>query len=396
MTIEIMLGAALMVSLLALLAIALKARATNTADSSAHRTLLEETRRNYESQIAALQRRIDAQHDEMETRLGFSAMISPLRQRIAEFEEQIRKSYMSENVSRDTLTQTLRTQIAELTRSGAEIGAEARRLSDALSGNTRAQGLWGETLLERVLEDGGMREGVHFTLQTSTLDGTPLRNDDGSALRPDAILLLPGGHRLIVDAKTSMTSYLRYAEAPTDARREMELKRHVNSTRAHIDELNARQYHKFIPGAMEHTLMFVPNEAAFLAALQGDPDLQAYAAKRNVAVVSPAHLISVVQLVVQLWRVEHQNRNAESIAREAGKLYDKFVGFAAELDTVGRSLQASVKAYEKCRASLSEGRGNIVSRAERLRDMGARSTKRLSADLLSAAGEGGSQEEEAE
>ena len=301
------------------------------------RLLLEETRRQYERQISMLEQRLASREAEIEQRLerrsadlrrqsalefsdladealrresenlqnanrnDIDEILSPLRERIEEFRRAVSDSYIKENAQRTALSR----QIETLVRANTEIGNEARRLSNALRGDTRLQGRWGETVLQRLLEQGGMIAGVHFSTQTASLDGKDLKSDDdGRGFRPDTIILLPGGHKIVVDAKTSMTDYLEYCDTTDPKEADACLRRHAASVRKHIKELADKQYHKLIDGALEHSLMFMPNDASYLAAIRADSALCEYALRNNVAIVAPAHMLSVVQLIAQLWRVE--------------------------------------------------------------------------------------------
>ncbi len=373
------------------------------------RTLLDETRRQYERQILMLEQRLESQQAEMEARMerraielrrqaamefsalaaealqretaslhngnraDIDAILSPLRERLAEFQKTVSETYVRENASREALT----ARIDTLARANARIGDEARRLSNALKGDTRLQGRWGETVLQQLLEHAGLTEGIHFESQAAQIGGKALRSDEGRDMRPDMVLLLPGAHRVVVDAKTSLTDYLAYAGADDEAMADECLKRHVASVRKHVRELAEKQYHRLIPGALEHTLMFMPNDASFLAAMKGDTSLCDFALRNNVVIVSPAHLLSVVQLISQLWRVENQNRNADAIAEAGGKLYDKVASFLEDFSKINRNIQAASRAYESSLKQLTGGSQSISARAERLRDMGAKMTRRI-------------------
>ncbi len=373
------------------------------------RTLLDETRRQYERQIQMLEQRLESQRAEMEARMerravemrrqmamefsalaseslqreteslqhgnraDISSILAPLRERLAEFQQTVSDTYVRENASREALT----ARIDTLARTNARIGEEARRLSNALKGDTRLQGRWGETVLQQLLERAGLVQGIHFESQAVRIGGKAIRSDEGRELRPDMVLLLPGEHRVVVDAKTSLTDYLAYAEADDEAQAEECLRRHVASVRKHIRELADKQYHRLIPGALEHTLMFMPNDASFLAAMKGDASLCDFALRNNVVIVSPAHLLSVVQLISQLWRVENQNRNAEAIAEAGGKLYDKVAAFLEDFSKIHRHIQAASRAYEGSLKQLTVGSQCVAARAERLREMGAKVTRRV-------------------
>lgn len=398
--------------------------------------LLEETRRQYENQINTLEARLESQRLEMEQRLArreeemsqrssleFSALatnilnresanlregnysqiesiLSPLRQRLAEFQQTVTDTYVKDNSSRTALAR----QIETLAKANSEIEREARRLSNALRGDTRVQGKWGETILSKLLERTGLVPGVHFHLQKASINGKPVKSDDGDGYRPDLVLMLPGDHKIVIDSKVSMTDYLKYVEADDERDAENYLKRHVLSVKKHVKELADKQYHRYIKGAMEHSLMFIPNDASFLAVLRGDADITDYAFRNNVVIVSPAHLLSIIQLISQLWRIEKQNLNAEKIADIGGKLYDKYVAFLTDFEKIERGLQSSLRAYEGCMRHISIGNQSLSARAERLREMGAKVTKKIpetmretsEKQLVVSSSETGSQEEQTE
>lgn len=386
------------------------------------RLLLEETRRQYERHISMLEQRLDSREAEIEQRLerrsadlrrqsalefsdladealrresenlqnanrnDIDEILSPLRERIEEFRRAVSDSYIKENAQRTALSR----QIETLVRANTEIGNEARRLSNALRGDTRLQGRWGETVLQRLLEQGGMIAGVHFSTQTASLDGKDLKSDDdGRGFRPDTVIILPGGHKIVVDAKTSMTDYLEYCDTSDPKEADACLRRHVASVRKHIKELADKQYHKLIDGALEHSLMFMPNDASYLAAIRADSALCEYALRNNVAIVAPAHMLSVVQLIAQLWRVENQNRNAEAIAEAGGKLYDKVASFLDEFGKIQKNIQLAQRAYDSSLRQLTSGSASITARAERLRSMGAKVSRRIPQHLVDSPDEEG-------
>ncbi len=362
------------------------------------RRLLDLTRSQYEKQIARLEERLEHQRLELQrtSALEFenlahqalerqaeklseenddriSALLSPLRQNLGEFRKAVDDSYMKENSSREALSR----QIDALIKANSEIGSEARRLSDALRGNTRLQGQWGETVLERLLDVAGFEKNIHYLVQAASIDGITLKDDEGAPLRPDLIFLLPGNVRIVIDAKTSMTAYLNYCEASTEKEEETALRSHLDSVKNHIDKLGRSKYHKSIKGAVEHTLMFIPNDGAFLAALRADSTLPEYAMKRRVVIVSPAHLLSVMNLISQIIRVDKQNRNAEEIARLGGLVHDKIASLLSDLETVGNRLDSARAAVDKCRQNMTDGPTSISSRAQKLKDLGAKSNRSL-------------------
>lgn len=372
-------------------------RQIRTYEESTSR-LLEETRRQYERQIEILNERLEKQGEEIrrQSAMEFSVLaneslslqsqrlksindesldniLTPLKMQIDDFRKAVNDSYLREESTRRTLSE----RIDSLIKSNQEIGREAGRLTNALRGNNVMQGKWGEIILEKILQNAGFIRDEHYICQAASAAGQSIIDEDGRRQRPDILLLLPDNHRLIIDAKTSMTAYFRFCEAETEVDSQNALKEHVSSIRKHIDELGAKQYHKNIASAMEHTLMFIPNDAAFLAALRGDNSICDYASKRNVVIVSRAHLLSVMQLISQIWRVENQNRNAEEIAKKGGELYDKFAAFLGEFSKIQRALNSANNAYQASLHHLSDGQASILRRASQLKEMGARTTKTL-------------------
>ncbi|MBD5175855.1 MAG: DNA recombination protein RmuC [Bacteroidales bacterium] len=358
--------------------------------------LLARTRADYESRILNLEQRLERQGKELqrtsalefenlanraldrqaerladENREGINEILAPLRQNIGDFRKAVNDSYIKENSSREALSR----QIDSLVSANDRIGKETRRLSDALRGNTRFQGRWGETILSGMLDAAGFVKDIHYVLQPSVVDGRRLSDDEGNLQRPDLLFLLPDDARVVIDAKTSLTAYLRYCDAVTPEEESAALKEHIASVKSHIDKLGRSQYHKYIRGAMEHTLMFMPNDAAYIAALRADATLTDYAMKRNVVIISPAHLLSILNLISQLYRIDRQNRNAEEIARLGGLLYDRIATFLTEFDTITDRLESAAKAVAKSRRTLSEGNQSVLSRANRLKDLGAKTTK---------------------
>lgn len=358
--------------------------------------MLEQVRKDYESQIRLLEERFDKQRAELqhisamefenlanktlerqaeklaeENRDELTTILSPLRQNLGDFRRAVADSYVKENSSREALSK----QIESLIRANSEIGNETRRLSEALRGNTRLQGLWGEVLLQRLLDAEGFVRDVHYIPQAASVDGHRISDDDGNPLRPDILFLLPDGVRVVIDAKTSLTAYLNYCDASGAGEEEAALKAHILSVRNHIDKLGRSEYHKHIKGAVEHTLMFMPNDGAYLAALRADKDLLEYANRRKVVIVSPAHLLSILNLISQLLRIDKQNRNAEEIARVGGLLYDRISAFLKEFDSIQEKLTAAGKAVEKSKRALAEGNQSVIARAQRLRELGAKTSK---------------------
>lgn len=313
-------------------------------------------------------------------------VLKPLREKIAGFEQQVKNAYELE--TRDRVA--LKEQIAQLARLNQQVSAEANNLAGALRGQTRTQGAWGEMILERIFELSGLEKGREYETQFST------RDEDGRRFRPDAVVHLPGGRDIVVDAKVSLTAYTRLTEAADEPAREAALAAHLASLRGHIRELGNKGYHALEDiGSLDFTLMFVPSEAAYIEAVKADPELYQEALSRNIGLVCPSTLLPTLRTVENLWKAERQGRNALQIAEEAGRLYDKFVGFEQDLGRIGAALGTAGKAYEEARSKLSQGPGNLVRKAELLRKLGAKASKQLPDGLRQQAlPEAGEEEED--
>lgn len=273
----------------------------------------------------------------------------------------------------------LRHQVEHLGRQSAALSEQAQQLSTALTGDLRVQGAWGELMLERVLELSGLERGREFELQHVLADG------DG-VVRPDAVLLLPDNRQLVIDAKVSLTAYERYANATEAEPATQALEAHVLSLRTHLRQLAAKNYGARVPGrGLDFVLMFVPLEAALVAALRQAPELLGEAHRLGVLPVTPSTLLVAVRTIEHLWRGERQQRNAQAIAERAGRLYDKFVAFVEDLGEVGRRIEQARSAHERALTKLTRGRGNLARQCETLREMGASSRHQLPLELLEPA-----------
>ena len=272
---------------------------------------------------------------------------------------------------------SLRDTIKDLTDLNNTISREAKELTLALKGNTKVQGDWGEMLLKQLLEKSGLEEGVNYVLQaTENEDGSKIKGEDGGQLRPDAVFYLPEGKSLVIDSKVSLTAYTDYVNASAEEQ-PAALAAHLRSVKQHIDELARKEYPKYVQNAADFVMMFVPNEGAYLAALNADKELWESAYQRHIVIISPTHLISVLKLMYQLWIRDKQTKNALKIADETGKLYDKFVGFVGDLEDIGKHLDKANTVYEEAYKKLSSGRGNLLSRVEGIKELGVKTAKRL-------------------
>lgn len=316
-----------------------------------------------------------------ETRL--SEILNPLKEDIKDFKRRVDDTYMNSSKERTLLGEQMK-RLMELNMS---IGKEARDLTEALSGNTKVQGDWGEMVLETILVKSGLVEGENYFVQrTKNDDGTQIKNDDNGRLRPDVVVALPDKKCIVIDSKVSLTAYVNYINADNEDDRQRFGKAHLLSVRSHLKELETKRYQDFVgvgnDDRFDYVLMFIPNEHAYMAAMTLDNNLWMEAYEKRVVIISPAHVISTLRLIAQLWTRDKQTKNALKIAEEGGKLYDKFVGFVNDMQTVEQSLGRASEAYASAMSKLHTGRGCIVSKVENLKKLGAKTSKTLPSDML--------------
>lgn len=303
-----------------------------------------------------------------EAQLG--QLLKPLREQIGEFKKQVSDAYGSEAQQRAVL----KSEIDKLAKLNERLGEDALNLTRALKGQSKTQGNWGEMILARVLEASGLEAGREYETQVK-IEGT-----GGERLFPDAIVRLPGERDIVIDSKVSLVAHERFISAEDDDTRAAALKEHVTSLRTHIRSLSDKAYHD-APGvrSLDFTVLFVPNEPAYMEALQAEPALFREALDAGIGLASPTTLLAILRVVENLWATDKRNRNAEEIARQAGGLYDKFAGFADDLDKIGTHLDRASKSYDDARGKLTSGRGNLLNRVETLKKLGAKSAKSLPA-----------------
>ena len=312
-----------------------------------------------------------AMNENNRTQLG--DILTPFKSDLDNLKKTINDCYIGEMSE----VKSLKEQVKDLRDLNDTIGREAKELTLALKGNSKVQGDWGEMLLKQLLEKSGLEEGVNYVLQaTENEDGTKIKSEEGGQLRPDAIFYLPEGKSLIIDSKVSLTAYTDYINASVEEQPAM-LAAHVRSLKSHIDELARKEYPKYVKNSADFVMMFVPNEGAYLAALNADKDLWESAYNRHIVIISPTHLISVLKLMYQLWMRDKQTKNALKIADETGKLYDKFVNFVGDLEDIGKHLDKATAVYDEAFKKFSTGRGNILSRVENIRELGVTTAKKL-------------------
>lgn len=344
--------------------------------------LLHEARDQLKNEFQNLAQRIfddKTQKFAEQSRENIDHLISPLREQIGDFKKRVEDVYDKESRDRASLY----TQIHHLKELNKRISKEALNLTRALKGDSKVRGNWGEVVLERVLEASGLQNGREFETQVSLKD--PL----GKRYQPDVIVRLPQGKDVVVDAKVSLKDYEVYYSAEDADQKEAALKSHIDAVRTHIRLLADKRYEE-LEGvhSLDFVLMFIPIEAAFLAAVERDRDLFSEAFDKNIMVVSPSTLLVTLRTIENIWRNEYQNRHAIEIAQKAGGLYDKFVGFVTALEEVGQQLDKAKSAYQTASDRLVNGRGNLIRRTQQLKALGVKAGKELPRHLLEMADDG--------
>ena len=303
-------------------------------------------------------------------------LLSPLSEQIEKFKKKVEDTN-EKGVERNAM---LMQKIISLESLNNKLSQDALNLANALKGDSKTQGDWGESRLELLLEKSGLTNGVHFSTQAAYKD------DDGKLKKPDFIINLPDNKHLIIDSKVSLTAYVEYYNAEDEITEQQAIKRHLDSIKRHYMELSDKDYPNLYGiNTPDHVLMFVPNEPALMLALNEDKNLYLNALEKNIVLVSASTLLATLSTVASIWKQEDQKRNALEIAKEGGLLYDKFEGFVQDLIKVGKSIKSSKDSYEDAMSKLTEGRGNIIKKIENLKDLGAKTKKSLPQNIIDRA-----------
>ena len=304
-------------------------------------------------------------------------IITPLREQLGEFKQRIETVYDNENKDRITL----REEIISLRRDTAKMNQEALNLTRALKGDKKTQGNWGEMILEKVLERSGLRKGIEYDTQGA------FRDDDNRLFKPDVIVHLPENKDVIIDSKVSLLAYERYCSADDDQDRMVAIRQHTTAVREHIKSLSDKDYSS-LHGikSLDFVLMFMPIEAAFVAAFQADEQLFSDAFEHKIIVVTPTTLLATLRTIENIWRYERQNENARAIAEKAGIVYDKIRGFVEELDKLGKQLSTVHSTYDGVMNKLTQGNGNLIRQASSFVDLGVKVKKTFPKNISDQAG----------
>ena len=329
-----------------------------------------------ESQFENMANKILEQKSEkfaQQNQKNIDQILKPLGVKIKSFEESIEDKYVKDQESRAGLAK----QISMLQIANQKISQDAVNLTNALKGDSKVQGDWGELQLEVLLEKSGLKKELHFRTQNSEKD------EDGNEKRPDCIIDLPDDKNLIIDSKVSLTSYEQYSNAETEEARKQYLKKHIDSIKNHIRDLGSKDYPKLYSiNSPDYVLMFVPIEPALITALQEDAEIFNLGLSKNIILVSTSTLMATMRTVSFIWQQENQKKNVLEIARQSGALYEKFCGFVTDLEGVGKAIDTATKKYESAYGKLYDGRGNLVTSVEKIKKLGAKTTKSISRELL--------------
>lgn len=304
---------------------------------------------------------------------NIDAILNPLKERISEFQKKVEHTN-EKSIERSA---TLDKHLQILQELNQEITQETKSLTQALRGDSKTQGNWGEMHLESILEKAGLQKDVHFTKETN------LKTEDGANQRLDYIINLPDGKNLIIDSKVSLTAYSKYYDTADEKEKEKQLEEHINSVNGHIRILSAKNYQKLHNiNSPDYVLMFIANEPALTLALKEDQSLFEKALSKNIVLVSTSTLLATLRTISYIWKQDLQNKNAEEIARQAASLYTKFVNFSEDLLRLGAQLETVSGTYEESIKKLSEGKDNLVRKTERLKELGVNPTKSIDQNLL--------------
>jgi DNA recombination protein RmuC len=306
-------------------------------------------------------------------RANLDILLNPLKENIKAFEEKVDKVYNMEAAERNTLKGVI-TQLMDLNKL---ISSEAQNLTKALKGDNKKQGNWGEVVLERVLERSGLVKDQEYRMQAS------FTSVDGSRFQPDVIIDLPDDKHLVIDSKVSLIAYERLVNCETEDERKLFSKAHVESIRSHVSGLSAKNYHDLHQiNSPDFVLLFIPIESSFSFAVQIDAELFSDAWDKRVVIVSPSTLLATLRTIASIWKQERQNRNVLEIARLSGAMYDKFVGFVSDMESIGKNIKQSQSAYDNAINKLTDGNGNLTKTAEKIKSLGAKANKQLDQKYL--------------
>src|SRR3989304_3256298 len=304
---------------------------------------------------------------------NLTQILDPLKEKIKDFEKRVEESN-KDNIDRHA---SLRQQLQMLKDMNQKITQEAKNLTEALKGQSKTQGNWGEVILESILEKSGLVKGREYVVQES------ITAESGRRFQPDVIIKLPENKSIVIDSKVSLVGYERFVSSEDEDEKQLALREHINSIRSHIKNLSSKNYQNLYQlESLDFVLMFMPVEPAFALAVQNDQSIFNDAFEMNIVIVSPSTLLATLRTIESIWRQEKQNKNAMEIAKQSGDMLDKFTAFVDDLISVGKGLVSVKDNYDKAMNKLTEGRGNLINRSEKIKQLGAKTSKSLPPAIL--------------
>lgn len=308
-----------------------------------------------------------------QNRKNLDQILNPLKDKIQQFEQKVEETHKKDIADRASIQE----RIKNLIETSNQMSEDAKNLTKALKGDSKTQGNWGELILENILERSGLVKEREYFVQQS------FKDESGNRFQPDVIVKYPGDRSVVIDSKVSLTAYERFVSSEDPDEQEKILNEHLISLKNHIKELGEKNYQDLYQlKSLDFVMMFVPIEPSYLVAIQKDPDLWNFAYEKRILLISPTNLIAALKMIASMWRQEYQSQNVLEIARQSGALYDKFVGFISDLQDIGNKLDSTRKTYESAMNKISTGRGNLVTTAQKIKELGAKTKKELPKDLF--------------
>lgn len=358
---------------------------------------LEDTLEQHKIEVIRLQEQAKEQFENLANRIleeksqkfthanqeNIKRILEPFQEKIAELKNRVNEAYEIENKERFTLGE----KVKELALLNQQISEDAKKLTRALKGDSKTQGNWGEMILASILEKSGLERGREYFLEYQLMDENNkaiFSQFSGKKMRPDAVIKYPDNRTVIIDSKVSLTAFVDLCEETDSDVQQIKQRQHLDSIKRHIEQLSSKAYDDY-KQSLDFVILFVPNEAAYIAAMQADSNLWNYAYDKRVVLLNPSNLITSLRLIADLWRRDKQTKNVLEIAERGGRLYDKFVGFVEDMDRIQTAIQASQKAYSDAYSKLTTGRGNLVTQAQGLKSLGIKTKKELSPSIVEEA-----------